>query len=320
MATLPGNPSIAQRIARAALSPSHRQIADYVLDHPLRVAAMPIDELASVTDVSVATANRFARALGFEGYAQFRAALVLGFETALAPVEKLRSKLGQSADVGDVFTAVLADMAGNIERTRQGLDTQECARAVEAILGARRVFIFGFGSSSWLGGLLLRNLELHCENVQLLASIEGSSYAARAFHRLRPDDLVIAIAFPRYFSDTVLLARRAHEAGIGLLALTDGVNSPIASLSSIALYANTDSQYHASSDASALALIEALSSAVAHASGRSVKSAEQLTEAVLPWLHGSHSGGLRPVAEAPTAKGRDRTASSRKKSASKELE
>ncbi|PRD40898.1 MurR/RpiR family transcriptional regulator [Phyllobacterium phragmitis] len=312
MATLPGNPSIAQRIAHAALSPSHRQIADYVLDHPLRVAAMPIDELASVAGVSVATANRFARALGFEGYAQFRAALVLGFESALAPVEKLRSKLDQSANVGDVFTAVLADMAGNIERTRQGLDRQECARAVETILGASRVFIVGFGNSSWLGGLLLRNLELHCENVQLLASIEGSSYAARALHRLRPDDLVIAIAFPRYFSDTVLLARRAHEAGIGLLALTDSANSPIASLSSIALYANTDSQYHASSDASALAMIEALSSAVAHASGRSVKAAEQLTEAVLPWLHGSHSGRLRPVAEGPTAKGRDQAAPSRK--------
>ncbi|MHC1550518.1 MurR/RpiR family transcriptional regulator [Phyllobacterium sp. K27] len=311
MATLPGNPTIAQRIARAALSPSHRQIADYVLDHPLRVAAMPIDELASVTGVSVATANRFARALDFDGYAEFRSTLVLGFETALAPVEKLRSKLGQSADAGDVFTAALADMAGNIERTRQGLDKQECARAVKAILGARRVFIFGFGSSSWLGGLLLRSLELHCENVQLLASMEGSSYAARAIHRLRPDDLVIPIAFPRYFSDTVLLARRAHEAGAAVLSLTDNANSPIASLSSIALYANTDSQYHASSDACALALIEALGSAVAHASGRSVEAAEQLTEAVLPWFHGNHSGRLRPVTEGPTAKGRDSAAPSR---------
>ncbi|GAB1584400.1 MurR/RpiR family transcriptional regulator [Phyllobacterium phragmitis] len=306
MVTPPGNPSIAQRIAHAALSPSHRQIADYVLDHPLRVAAMPIDELASVTGVSVATANRFARALGFEGYAQFRAALVLGFEAALAPVEKLRSKLDQSAGVADVISAALADMAGNIERTRQGLDAQECTRAVEAILAARRVFIMGYGSSSWLGGLLLRNLELYCENVQLLANIEGSSYAARVLHRLKSDDLVIAIAFPRYFTDTVWLARRVHEGGVKLIALTDGPNSPIAPFSSIALYASTDSQYYASSDASALALIEALNSAVSHASGLSVKAAQQLTEAVLPWLHGSHSDRLRPVAEGRKAATRSR--------------
>ena len=90
IAKAPGNPSMAQRIARRlpTLSPSHRQVADWVLAHPLQAATMPIDELAASVGVSVATANRFARALDFEGYAQFRAALVLGFETTLAPVEK----------------------------------------------------------------------------------------------------------------------------------------------------------------------------------------------------------------------------------------
>ena len=69
---------------------------------------MPIDELAATVGVSVATANRFARALEFEGYPQFRAALVLGFETTLAPVEKLRTKLEGRLPAADVFAAALA--------------------------------------------------------------------------------------------------------------------------------------------------------------------------------------------------------------------
>ena len=70
--------TVAQRIAQALprLSRSHRQVADYVLEHPLQVATLPIDELAAVVGVSVATANRFARALDFDGYAAFRAELV----------------------------------------------------------------------------------------------------------------------------------------------------------------------------------------------------------------------------------------------------
>ena len=90
---------MAQRIARMlpTLSRSHRQVADYVLAHPLQAATLPIDELAATVGVSVATANRFARALEFDGYPQFRAALVLGFETTLAPVEKLRSTLAHPA-------------------------------------------------------------------------------------------------------------------------------------------------------------------------------------------------------------------------------
>ena len=38
--------TVAQRIAQALprLSRSHRQVADYVLEHPLQVATLPIDE------------------------------------------------------------------------------------------------------------------------------------------------------------------------------------------------------------------------------------------------------------------------------------
>jgi len=289
MAAVPGNPSMAQRIARClpTLSLSHRKVADWVLAHPLRAATMPIDELAAAVGVSIATANRFARALEFEGYPQFRAALVLGFETTLAPVEKLRSKLQRSASVADVFASSLQDAERNLARTRQSLDPDACERAVEAVLRARRVYIVGFGSSSWLAGLLQHNLLPYCDQVDLLATPQGASFAAKLLSRAGRGDLLVAIAFPRYLSDSVLLARHARDAGVPVLALTDRVASPLAALADIALYAQADSPYFANSEASVLALIEALSSAVAHRAKGSVQAAMQVAESVLPWLHGS---------------------------------
>jgi DNA-binding MurR/RpiR family transcriptional regulator len=287
-------------------------MADYVLAHPLQAATMPIDELAATLDVSVATANRFARALEFDGYPQFRAALVLGFEATLAPVEKLRSQLEQPATAADVFATALEKSQRNVELTRQALDPQSCEQAVEAILNAQRIYIVGFGASSWLGGLLQRNLDLYCNNVQLLASIESSSYSARVLTRLQPSDLLIAIAFPRYFSDTILLARCARDAGVPVLALTDRVTSPLAPLASVALYAHTESQYFANSEATVLALIEALCSAVAYRAKDSLKAATQLAESVLPWLHSDHNGRLRATpgdAAAPPRKSRQSPAS-----------
>lgn len=295
MATFPGNPSMAQRIGRVwpTLTRSHRQVADYVLAHPLQAATMPIDELAATVGVSVATANRFARALEFDGYPQFRAALVLGFEATLAPVEKLRNTVAHPATVADVFVSALQESQHNIEKTRQSLDVQSCSAAVEAILGARRIYIAGYGTSSWLGGLLQRCLDPYCSHVQLLASVEGSSYGARILTRLDANDLLIAITFPRYFEDTLLLAKRARAAGVAVLALTDDVTSPLAPLATVTLYAHTESQYFANSEATVLALIEALCSAVAHRSKGSLKAATQLAESVLPWLHGTHSERLR---------------------------
>jgi DNA-binding MurR/RpiR family transcriptional regulator len=287
----PDDASVAQRIARGfpALSQSHREVARYVLDHPLKAATLPVAELAELVGVSIATANRFARALGYEGYAQFRAALVLGFEGALAPVEKLRGDLEQPADPASVFDATLAAIARNLEATRVALEAGACERAVAAIRSARRVYVLGFGSSSWPAGLLARNLDLHRQDVHLLATVEGPAFAARVLRRLAADDLVIVLATPRYFSDTVRLAGQAQESGATVLALSDGPHSPIAARAAISLSVQTDSRYFAASDASLAALVEALSSAVAHASGSLVAAATRLTESVLPWLDGDYA-------------------------------
>ncbi len=301
MSAPPDDASVAQRIARGfpGLSQSHREVARYVLDHPLKAATLPVADLAELVGVSVATANRFARALGYDGYAQFRAALVLGFEGALAPVEKLRGDLEQPADPGTVFDETFAAIARNLEATRAGLDAGACARAVAAIQAARRVYIVGFGSSSWPAGLLARNLDLTRQDVHLLATVEGPAFAARVMRRLTADDLVIVLATPRYFADTVRLATQGRESGATVLALTDGPHSPIAAQATITLCVRTDSRYFAASDASLAALVEALSSAVAHASGSLVAVATRLTESVLPWLDGDYAAW--PPAAAMTA-------------------
>ena len=101
--------SIAIRIGRArpTLTRSHQQMADYVMAHPLQAATMPIDELAAAVGVSVATANRFARAIGLDGYPMLRAELVKGFEAMLAPIEKMRIRVEKPSSMQDVFAAAL---------------------------------------------------------------------------------------------------------------------------------------------------------------------------------------------------------------------
>lgn len=286
--------TIAGRIANAmsALSASHRRMADYVLAHPFKVATMSIDEFAQQCQVSIATANRFARALGLPGYPQFRAELARGFEEALEPIERLRLERGKSATAADVIAASLYEDQLNFERTRMALSAEECEKAVRAVLDAQRVFIIGFGSSGFLAGLLQRGLSLHCEMVESLAGPGGVSHAARELSRIRPGDLVIAIAFPRYLADTITLAKASKAAGVTLLALTDKPTSPLAALADICLYAHSQRQLLSNSETAALGLIEALSAGVAHQSQHSVTAAALLTESVMPWLiHGGKQYG-----------------------------
>lgn len=300
----PGN-TLGARIRRVypTLTPAHQTLADYVLAHPLQAATLPIDELALTAGVSVATANRFVRVLGLEGYPMLRAALVRDFEAMLAPIEKMRVRVQEPQSVGDVFATALRQSQRNIAATAQALDPRACEAAVDAVLQAQRIFLNGFGASAWLSGLLQQGLDAYCANVQMLPSVGGPSYGARMLSRMTEQDLMVVLSFPRYLTDTVLLARRAFERGVRVLALTDGPNAPVVPYAHIRLYAHTDNPYAANSESTVLALIEALCSAVAHRSSSSVQSAARMTETALSWLYDGHDTTDQPRRNSSTSPG-----------------
>lgn len=197
-------PAIAERIASAMplMTPIHRRMGEFVLANPFRAATMRIDELAQAVNASIATANRFAKALGFDGYPAMRAALVRGFEATLGPVERLRSAQEQESGVRGAawIDAVFDQAAANIENTRAQLDAADVEAAVEAIVGARRVLILGAGSSAFLTGLMEHGLSVCHDSVQSLALLGGPSHAARRLYTADSRDLVIV---PRHTSTMI---------------------------------------------------------------------------------------------------------------------
>lgn len=267
------------------LTPAHRKMATYVLANSFRAATMTIDELAEATGVSVATVNRFSNTLGFDRFQAFRAELVRGYESALAPVEKLRLQLTRNASCAEIMAAALQDTQNNLEATRNSLPAANCEQIVHAILDARRVLVAGFGNSGYLAGMLAHGLELYCSHAQSLADIGGSAHCARSLFKLQKQDVVIVISFPRYVRDAIIVARKARERGAQVIILTDSPTSPLAALGDLTLYIQSASRFAATSDATAHAVIEALCAAVARYAKNSVKSAASMTEFALPWLY-----------------------------------
>jgi DNA-binding MurR/RpiR family transcriptional regulator len=298
----PSGLSIAALIVAAmpGLTPIHRRMGAYVQANLFRAATMRIDELADAVGASVATANRFARTLGFDGYPAFRSALVRGFEATLAPVERLRSAQ-ESPSSGDALLGASLEQAEvNLRLTRSDIDGAAADAAVEAILAARRVFVLGAGSSAFLAGLMEHGLLPYHNNVQSLALIGGPTHAARRLFSAGEGDLVIGIAFPRYVDDTIQLARRAASLGARVLALTDSVNSPLGQFADLTLCVRSERRLAANSDAAVLAVIEALCDAVAYRTKRSAKAAADMTEFVLPWLTTPSSGETASATPSPS--------------------
>jgi DNA-binding MurR/RpiR family transcriptional regulator len=279
-----------------------------VLAHPFRAATLNIDEFAGEVSVSTATANRFARAMGFDGYPQFRAELARGFEAILAPVESLRSNLRQAATTQQAMAASLQETLANLERTGQALQHQPCEQAVKLIARADQVLTLGWGSSAYLAGLLQHELEPYCPHVSSLAQAGGPSHAARQLVKRGPRDLVIALAFPRYVEDTIVLTRIARERGVKVLALTDDPSSPLVPLADVTLYASVNRQIASTSNATVLALLEALVAALAHRTEGAVQRAEEMARGVLPWLQIDPGHDAAPARKRANAAARRRSA------------
>lgn len=267
------------------LSKAHKKAADYVLTNVFRSATMSIDELANAVGISVATANRFARALGFEGYPQFRAELVSGFEAMLVPIDNLRSEVQRPATSTEIIAGSLNEDLTNLEATRRGLDPDLCNQAVRMILNAERIYIIGYGASGFLGGLMAHSLDPFCNTVQSTMGTAGPSTVARQLFKYTEKDLVIGISFPRYADDVVTILRQLKEKGVQILALTDAPSSPLASMANVTLFAQTRRQFSPNSEGAALCLIEAICSAVAHQAKAPVHAASEMTKFVLPWLY-----------------------------------
>lgn len=279
------NTSIGERIARAyrELSDTHRRTADFLLAKPFDAATMTIEEFAAAAGISPATANRFARALGFERYADFRSEIVQAVRPPRAPEEKLRAQPANTT-TATVIASSLQDDISNLSKTASALGGKQAEAAVNMLLRSDRIFTVGFGSSGYLAAYAANLLDPICADAQFAAVEGGTEQTVRRLLKLKPGHVVIAITFPRYSKDIVTILQVARARGARILAITDSPTSPIAPLADVALYAFAERQILSSSAVAGLALIEALASAVMCRRKGAVDAMTQLTEQVLPYL------------------------------------
>ena len=283
---LPPQSLVAQRIFAhySDMSAALRQFADFVLVDPLTLARMSIHDAVKAVGVSVATANRFATAIGFSGYADFRAELIRSFETLFGPAQRLKEKLAEESTPLEVMIASMREDIANLESTIQNLSTSQVDRAVDMILEAEKVYIAGFDIAGSLGNVLGIGLEQIGKTV--LSAENGGSVvgAGRQLFKLGPKDLVISIGFSFYIRDTLVVTHHARRQGVPVLAITDKLNSPLAGMSDLALFVEAHHDFNPPSDTAIMGLIEALVAAVASRTPDAAEIVERFAAFIHPWM------------------------------------
>jgi DNA-binding MurR/RpiR family transcriptional regulator len=262
-----------------------RALADFILRHPVRASVLSIEDLARATGVSAPTISRFARELGYGSFAGLRAGLGEAIQILLDPVAKLSAQLKRPGQPD------AADMLGVIQTHVARLDAErvaaQVATAVQAITAARSVHVMGFGLSAHLAAMLVLGLQPFHAGVSAVVEYGGTEVAAGRLMAIGPEDLLIAIAFPRYAKDVVNLSQYARDRGARVIAITDSPASPLAGVAELSLMAPASHPALSSSYAAALAITETLVAAVMLSDPANAERAALLGAAI--------SGHLQPT-------------------------
>ena len=217
------------------LSAGQRRAIDRLLSDTRYGAVVSAPQLAEAIGVSESTITRAAQSLGFTGFPDLqrhlRARFVAPVQDRLLPIEP------GAAETESLARHVMLDDADRIREMAEDLTPEDIEAVVEALVGARRVLVFGERGSHGLALMLSMGLRLVLPDARLLNQEAGD--LPDQLLGLERGDVVVAVSFRRVDRMTVDVLRHARSTGATTIALTDHRSSPAARAADRTLVART---------------------------------------------------------------------------------
>ena len=249
-------------------SKGQKRIAFYILENYDKAAFMTASKLGQLAEVSESTVVRFASELGYDGYPSMQRALQEMIRSRLTSTQRIRAA-GDLLERQDLLSAVIQSDIDKLRQMSGGADQREFDRVVDQLLDCRHIYILGVRSSSFVAGYLNFYMHLLTENVTLVQSnAAGESF--EQLLRIGPEDVMLAISFPRYSKVTLNTVKFAQDRGATIVAITDNKLSPLYQMSDEALLAPCEMISFVDSMVAPLSLVNALLIAIGRRLGTDV--------------------------------------------------
>ena len=236
------------------LSKGHRKIAQYIVEHYDKAVFMTASKLGECVGVSESTVVRFVSAMGYEGYPQLQRSLQELVSHRLTANQ--RFEMSTEIDPREALGVVLKSDMQNLRATLEQMDANVFEDVVKRLLSAKAIYVMGLRSAAPLAQFMGYYLNYIFDDVHLVSS--GATDVFEEISKLKENDVLVGISFPRYSSRTLEAMRFAKRCGAQVVAITDGPMSPLADIADATLTARTDMASFVDSLAAPLSLINAL--------------------------------------------------------------
>lgn len=218
------------RVALPSFARGAQRIAEYVLDHSEDVVGMSITELSDAVELSEGSIINFCRAIGLSGFQHLKLSLA---REVVQPVQFIHEDIARDDDMGTICRKIFHSGIQALRDSLSVLDPAALGDAVATIRGARRVEIYGIGSSAPIA----EDTHYRMLRIGLDARVVTDSHVqAISASRCGPDVAVLTISHSGATHETVAATRLAREAGARTIVITNFARSPIQAYADTVLF------------------------------------------------------------------------------------
>lgn len=210
------------------LSPQQQQIAQFVLEHPDRLALGTVATVAEAVAVQPSALIRFANALEFGGFTEmqqvFRSRLLERSSSYRERIAALR-RHHQPGTAAGVLHQFVAQGVAELSQLEDNVSADDLAAAATLICRAARVHVLAQRRAFPVAAYLSYALGQLDVRAQLLDGVGGM--LADTLRQIAGDELLLVTSFKNYSPDVIAAAEAAHARGVPVVAITDHALSPL---------------------------------------------------------------------------------------------
>jgi DNA-binding MurR/RpiR family transcriptional regulator len=216
---------VQDRVRRAGnqLTAAERRVAQVVLERPQLVGFGTVADLAAAAGAGAATVVRLAAKLGFDGFSALQASVQRDLSRQLRPAAERIRELGGEHPVERHRAAELS----NVQATLDAVEASTLDAVVTLLADTHRDVLVLAGDAEWgVAVQFATDLGALRPNV---TTIGGSDIAVRRALALSvAHSTLIAVDLRRYERWVLEAVEHSRKAGHTIVALSDGVLSPLA--------------------------------------------------------------------------------------------
>lgn len=211
-------------------TPAECKIASFVLSNPQAAMGMTAAQLAEKCSVAPSAIIRFCKSIGLSGFSELKIRLAQESVSREKTDELPSPPSGEGAE--GVARRVFQSGMQTLKNTMDMLDVKKLEEMADTLSLAKRIFIFGVGTSSVVASdaqyrLAQLGLDAHCCTDILFMNVTAVN--------LTPDDAVLCISHSGQTKAVVSAMRHAKKSGANTLAITSFPSSILYRESRLAL-------------------------------------------------------------------------------------